>query len=481
MGAPRRAGSPRRHRRPGAPRRISWDRDPPRGKVAHSPRRASGRAVAHADLAQARGVFVRCAPVRRRAFAEMHLVMLQAMLPAPFEIVPLLVGEADPQSVAEALRRVWGGPETVVAVSSDLSHFLDQRSAEAIDSDTGRLIETLDAAALDERRAYSFSPARARSKSPPSATCARPACIWRPRRILAATPRGSSATALSRSSTRLRPGLMRPTASVCFQPAWPLSAWRRRPAANSRAEPRLRIAGAFALARDLCHLDRERPASRLHRFAQAPPAAPSTTRSPTRRRRRSPTRALRRSSHPNWRRSPLRDGPTSSGPSLTTRTPTCGTRTRFMTIPTGPRGSTSSCMTSVRRGQRHGRDRHDPEAAPSGSCPGLCSHCAMHCYRTEGWNRKVATPWMQFTGLISTGHGPQQPIAVTLLDREPDHRSRSPTGRRSTKSFTTTRPASSSRRLMRWPRGKQGQAESIVTWTNILQRQDQGFWHDAGP
>ena len=56
----------------------------------------------------------------------MHLVMLQAMLPAPFEIVPILVGDADPHCVAEALRRVWGGPETVIAVSSDLSHFLDR-------------------------------------------------------------------------------------------------------------------------------------------------------------------------------------------------------------------------------------------------------------------------------------------------------------------------------------------------------------------
>ena len=87
---------------------------------------------------------------------EMHLVMLQAMLPAPFEIVPVLVGDADPHIVAEALRQVWGGPETVVAVSSDLSHFLDQTSASSIDSDTARRIETLDAAALDGRRACGF-------------------------------------------------------------------------------------------------------------------------------------------------------------------------------------------------------------------------------------------------------------------------------------------------------------------------------------
>jgi MEMO1 family protein len=84
--------------------------------------------------------------------------MLQAMLPAPFEIVPILVGDADPHDVAEALRVVWGGPETAVAVSSDLSHFLDRRSAEAIDADTARRIETLDAPSLEGRRACGFLP-----------------------------------------------------------------------------------------------------------------------------------------------------------------------------------------------------------------------------------------------------------------------------------------------------------------------------------
>jgi MEMO1 family protein len=113
---------------------------------------------AHAELTQARGVFVDARPFAGEHSLEMHLVMLQAMLPAPFEIVPILVGDADPRWVAEALRRVWGGPETVVAVSSDLSHFLDQRSAESIDSDTGRRIETLDAAALEGRRACGFLP-----------------------------------------------------------------------------------------------------------------------------------------------------------------------------------------------------------------------------------------------------------------------------------------------------------------------------------
>ena len=114
--------------------------------------------AAHAELARAPGIAVDARPFVGEHSLEMHLVMLQAMAPAPFEIVPLLVGDAEPQAVAAALRRVWGGPETVVAVSSDLSHFLDEKRAQSIDSDTARRIETLDAGALDGRRACGFLP-----------------------------------------------------------------------------------------------------------------------------------------------------------------------------------------------------------------------------------------------------------------------------------------------------------------------------------
>jgi AmmeMemoRadiSam system protein B/AmmeMemoRadiSam system protein A len=115
-------------------------------------------AVTHAGLAKVSGVSVDPRPFSGEHSLEMHLVMLQAMLPAPFEIVPILVGDADPVHVAEALRVVWGGPETAIAVSSDLSHFLDRRAAETIDADTARRIETLDASALEGRRACGFLP-----------------------------------------------------------------------------------------------------------------------------------------------------------------------------------------------------------------------------------------------------------------------------------------------------------------------------------
>lgn len=49
--------------------------------------------------------------------------------------------------------------------------------------------------------------------------------------------------------------------------------------------------------------------------------------------------------------------------------------------------------------------------------PGVVLHCGMHCYRSEGYPKAV-TPWFEFTGLPSTGHGPQQPIAIHFLDSD---------------------------------------------------------------
>jgi hypothetical protein len=74
---------------------------------------------------------------------EVHLPFLQQVLDA-FELVPLVVGEADPETVASVLERLWGGPETLIVVSSDLSHYHDYATAQALDSETTRAIEALD-------------------------------------------------------------------------------------------------------------------------------------------------------------------------------------------------------------------------------------------------------------------------------------------------------------------------------------------------
>ena len=112
----------------------------------------------HVRLAEAGAAKPDARPFAGEHSLEMHLVMLQAMLPAPFEILPILVGDATPGEVAAALRLVWGGPETGIAISSDLSHFLDDSHARALDGETARRIETLDVPALDGRRACGFLP-----------------------------------------------------------------------------------------------------------------------------------------------------------------------------------------------------------------------------------------------------------------------------------------------------------------------------------
>ncbi len=73
---------------------------------------------------------------------EVHLPFLQEVL-EDFALVPLVVGDAQPEQVAQVIERLWGGPETLIVVSSDLSHYLDYDSARAIDERTSRAIEGL--------------------------------------------------------------------------------------------------------------------------------------------------------------------------------------------------------------------------------------------------------------------------------------------------------------------------------------------------
>jgi AmmeMemoRadiSam system protein A len=65
-----------------------------------------------------------------------HLPFLQAVLGSGFTLVPLAVGNAGPDEVAEVLERVWGGDETLIVISSDLSHFLPYAQAQARDRAT---------------------------------------------------------------------------------------------------------------------------------------------------------------------------------------------------------------------------------------------------------------------------------------------------------------------------------------------------------
>src|SRR3546814_7037756 len=73
---------------------------------------------------------------------EVHAPFIQRVFPGA-AIVPLLIGDAPPALVSDAVAQVWGGPETSVLVSSDLAHFPDQPTARRRDDETAGSIETL--------------------------------------------------------------------------------------------------------------------------------------------------------------------------------------------------------------------------------------------------------------------------------------------------------------------------------------------------
>jgi AmmeMemoRadiSam system protein B len=89
---------------------------------------------------------------------EVHLPFLQAVLD-DFSIVPIVVGRAKARAVANVLDALWGGDETLIVVSSDLSHYLDYESASALDAATCRSIEELDTH-IDHNAACGATPVR---------------------------------------------------------------------------------------------------------------------------------------------------------------------------------------------------------------------------------------------------------------------------------------------------------------------------------
>jgi AmmeMemoRadiSam system protein B len=81
---------------------------------------------------------------------EVQLPFLVRTLGADITVLPVVVGHASAHQVADLLDAVWGGPETLVVISSDLSHYHDHPTATARDRRT--------AAAILERRGEEIGP-----------------------------------------------------------------------------------------------------------------------------------------------------------------------------------------------------------------------------------------------------------------------------------------------------------------------------------
>lgn len=105
--------------------------------------------------------------------------------------------------------------------------------------------------------------------------------------------------------------------------------------------------------------------------------------------------------------------------------------------------------------------------------PAVVTHCGMHSYRTEGFPK--ATPWFEFTGLASTGHGPQAPIDISFTDKE----SAITKGMKDWKTgneelynnsagklLETAQPLAKGKQTFKNNTGKESAAEAVCVWTN---------------
>ena len=81
---------------------------------------------------------------------EVQLPFLQRVLPS-FSVVPLAVGRATVDEVAQVLELLWGGDETLVVISTDLSHYLPYAMARQLDAQPARSILASDEAIDDDQ------------------------------------------------------------------------------------------------------------------------------------------------------------------------------------------------------------------------------------------------------------------------------------------------------------------------------------------
>ena len=94
-----------------------------------------------AQLAGLPTVLVADAPHAREHSLEVQLPFLQRLLPQA-QFVPIVVGEATAAEVESVIDALWGGPETLIVVSSDLSHYHPYDEARTLDNATaGAILE----------------------------------------------------------------------------------------------------------------------------------------------------------------------------------------------------------------------------------------------------------------------------------------------------------------------------------------------------
>mgnify|MGYP002639283670 CR=1 FL=1 len=90
---------------------------------------------------------------------EVQLPFLQSVL-SDFSLIPFVVGDASDIEVADVIESLWGGPESLIIISTDLSHFHNYEDARNLDSQTADQIEAFNGDALADQSACGRIPLR---------------------------------------------------------------------------------------------------------------------------------------------------------------------------------------------------------------------------------------------------------------------------------------------------------------------------------
>jgi MEMO1 family protein len=88
---------------------------------------------------------------------EVHLPFLQTAL-KEFTLLPVVVGDTNPDHVAKLIESVWGGEETLIVISTDLSHFHDYQTANHVDTETANFIKQLQYEKIGPKQACGCRP-----------------------------------------------------------------------------------------------------------------------------------------------------------------------------------------------------------------------------------------------------------------------------------------------------------------------------------
>jgi len=112
--------------------------------------------------------------------------------------------------------------------------------------------------------------------------------------------------------------------------------------------------------------------------------------------------------------------------------------------------------------------------------PAVVLHCAMHSYRTAGWNAGAMTPWFEMTGLQSSAHGAQLPIALNFFNKQSEITKGMASWTTINEELYNNYAGGVLPTATPLVYGKQGADETVVVWTNIYKQKARVFGTTLG-